>query len=165
MKPALSLSAIGRAVTVGALLLVLALPNGVAAATAKKVVATKKNTRYAANLYIPGKVYKDEKVAFENPTSRCSTPAMQTLHKQTVAIAIKDMSGFDVSPTSTSPYAKPAQVYLDGLAVLWDAMEEPYCGYGAFGLTAAKHSYEKTANHLRTAFLDEVKKITKAAAK
>ena len=165
MKPALSLSAIGKAVTAGALLLVLSMPNGVDAATAKKVVAKKKATTYAANLYIPGKVYKDEKVAFENPTSRCSTPAMKTLHKQMLARAEKDMDGLDVSPSSTSPYVKPAQVYLNGLAVLWDAMEEPYCGYGAFGLTAAKSSYQKNANRLRTTFLDQVKKISKAAVK
>jgi len=159
MKSASSLSVFGRIVLAGALVSVLLLPGTVEAKTATKIVKKNVKTTYAAHLYIKGKVYKDEKVAFENPVSRCNTASMRALHAQMVARAGKDMAGLDVSPSSTSPFVAPAKTYLEGLTVLWSAMEEPYCGYGAFGTSAARHSYEKNANRLQTNFLHDVKKI------
>jgi len=145
----------------------MVVPGEVSAAT-KKAVATKKKVVYAncsRDLYNKKCKYADEKVEFSNPKSKCDTAVMRKLHAQKVAQAIKDSEKYDVSPSSTSPYVEPYKIYADGLIMLWDAMEEPYCGYGAFGASATKRSYEKNANRLRTTFLASVKKIQKNTVK
>ena len=42
----------------------------------------------------------------------------------------------------------------------WEAMQQPYCGFGAFGASAAQKSFTKTLTRARTNYLAQVKKST-----
>lgn len=131
-----------------------------AALAATKKPAVKKKAKVTASwLYNSRRTYKDEKVAVENPTSRCNTPAMRQMHAKTVAQAIKEGDKLGITSTTVSALGDAYRDYLKKVDLLWAAMEEPYCGFGAFGTSAAKKSYEKGANRSHDVFLQAVKAI------
>lgn len=152
-----SLRSLGRGMTIITCLLgvLLAPATSFAKTVAKKKAVKKTRKSLTSYLYNPRKTYGDEKIAIANPTSRCTTASMKALHASKLALAKKDGE----SVTLTGGVDTAFRTYLNGLDTLWNAMEEPYCGYGAFGLTAARSSYEKTADRLRAAFLKEAKKM------
>jgi len=118
----------------------------VPAAEAKIVVKTKKVTKHISVSMIPG---ADEK-NFADPVSRCVTASMKALN----TAAVKKMNA-DIA--KHPGHDKAAATYKEKMATVWYAMEEPYCGYGSLGLTAVKHSFQKSVDHIRTAFLGSVK--------
>ncbi len=133
-------------------------PHAADAATKKKKKTVRRNV--AAYLYNPRRHYKDEHVDLKNPVSRCDTPAMRTLHIQHLRQADHDAAKAGVTTSTTSGEGEALRSYQQGLALAWSAMEEPYCGYGAFGLSAARKSYEKSVGRIRQKFLDKVKGVS-----
>lgn len=91
----------------------------------------------------------DEK-NFSDPTTRCLTADMKSRHAQAVSQMQKDIAAHGQG------HEQVAKTYQDKLDILWSAMQQPYCGYGSYGLTAVKHSWDKTVNNARTAFLEAV---------
>ena len=112
------------------------------------------------NLYLANYRYNDEKVDFTVVASRCVTKATKALRDKDVKQATKDGEQYDVE--SDPEMQKAFDIYLDGLDISWDAMQEPYCGYGSHGLEAAKKSYVKTVTRVRATFLAKAKKIQQA---
>lgn len=47
--------------------------------------------------------------------------------------------------------------YRGNLQLVWEAMNEPYCGYGSRGVSAVTKSFNKTINRTRTEFLKATK--------
>jgi hypothetical protein len=152
--------------------IVVTVPAVTRAATAKTVAkktVTKKAIAY--DLYNPRRRYGDEKIEITDATSRCNTPAMQKVHVKNLEQAKKDgepyaltfdsVSGTDVLP----PLADAYRTYLQGLDMAWEAMEQPYCGFGAFGTSAANKSYNKSVTRIRARFLDAAKKNKTVAMK
>jgi len=117
----------------------------------KKVAVTKsvkKPTYYRMSVsQIPG---ADEK-SFSDTSSRCLTSSMKALHQQTV----KQMEA-DIAKRGTGHEAA-VQTYRDKIDIVWSAMEQPYCGFGSQGMTAVKHSYNKSVVRIRDAFLAATK--------
>lgn len=134
---------------------VLAGPLGVDAATSKVKI------RY--DLYNRNKKYGDEKIDIMNPTSRCNTAANQKVHDANLVQAKKDIALFN--PDTDPRVEELASTYMDKLSLAWDAMEEPYCGFGAFGNSAAKKSYDKTVARARNEFLTDARKTQVALKK
>ncbi len=114
---------------------------------------------YALDLYNPRIRYKDEKMVIENPASKCNTKATRARHVAVLALAEKDGEKYGLNASSTGDLADAYARYLMGLDIVWDAMNEEYCGYGAFGLKAAVKSYEKSVTRLRQRFLTAAKEL------
>lgn len=132
------------------------MPTGVHATTAaKKASVTKKAKTWVSPSVIPG---KDEKVAIADPTSKCLTKEMKKLQAATVAQMEKDIDA------AGDGHASSTEMYREKIGIVWEAMHEPYCGYGSMGLTAVKKSYKKSVERIRQAFLLEAK-IALAKAK
>ena len=96
---------------------------------------------------IPG---KDEK-NFSNPTTRCMTASIKALHTQTVNQMNEDIAKYGAG------HAAAVNRYKLNVEILWAAMQQPYCGYGAYGLTAVQKGFVKTVSHVRSSFLASVK--------
>jgi len=95
---------------------------------------------------------KDEK-NFSDPVTRCNTAAMQALDKKAVNQMLADIKA---AHADNSTAAKNYQYKLD---LIWDAMLQPYCGYGGYGMTAVTKSFNKSITRARSAFLTEAKHI------
>lgn len=141
--------------TVFTLAVFLAMPRSVFGATAKSYV---KGRTIAYDLYNPRRTYGDEKAMIANPVSRCNTQAMQKIHLGHLVRAEKDLITMKVT-TTTPAMAKLYDTYLDKVDLSWGAMEEPYCGFGAFGAKAAINSYYKSVTRARSEFLTLARKI------
>jgi len=127
----------------------LFLPQGVEAATkkvVKKLPRCNKGFCVAKVSITPGADEKD----YANPTTRCLTAEMKKRHDQVTAQMNKDIEKYGQGHDSV------AKAYQENINTLWSAMHEPYCGYGSYGMTAVKHSWDKTISHVRTAFLEAV---------
>lgn len=147
----------------------LVAPYAADAKTTRKKL-TKRSARYAYDLYNPRRHYGDEKVTITDASSRCNTPSMRATHVKNVDRAKLDGKPFgltfeSVSTTEVlSPVGEAYKKYLTGLDLAWQAMEEPYCGFGAFGTTAAKKSYTKSIDRIRARFLDVAKQAKVATS-
>lgn len=130
-------------------------------AAAKKVV--KRSSRIGYDLYNPRKKYGDEKKVIANPESRCNTASNKRAHDANLVQAKKDVVAFH--PDSDPRIEKLYKEYLTKLNIAWGAMEEPYCGFGAFGNSAAKKSYDKTVARTRDLFLTEARQTQVALKK
>lgn len=112
----------------------------------------------ALDLYNPNKKYGDEKTDINNPTSRCTGADFKKMYQDGLVTAKKDFDtargGGEASPALTAAF----ETYKKDIDYGWEAMEEPYCGFGAFGASAAKKSFQKTLTRARAAFLAEAKK-------
>lgn len=138
--------------------LVLAAPVDAATKTVKK-----SSKRIAYDLYNPRKKYKDEKKEIINPDSRCDTAANRKAHEANLVRAKKDLEPFEAETESQTE--ELYETYLKKLEIAWAAMQEPYCGFGAFGNSAAKKSYDKTVTRARNEFLTEIRKTQLAVQK
>ena len=129
------------------------LPHSVSAATktAKTVAAIPRD------LYISGYRYNDEKTVFGDVSTRCVTSATKALRAKDVSQAIKDEETYNIK--GDEELEKAYKKYLDGLDLSWEAMLEPYCGFGSHGVAAAQKSYVKTVSRVRATFMAQVKKI------
>lgn len=97
--------------------------------------------------------YRDEGLLSGNATSsRCLTKAMQNMYAQALRQMDRDvLSAGAVSSTS-------ALAYRNKLDTIWTAMAEPYCGRGSRGLSAVRHSFQKSVGKTRDAFFRDWKK-------
>jgi hypothetical protein len=100
---------------------------------------------------------KDE-ANFADPTSRCNTAAMQSVNKQAVNQMLADIKGRHAESSEA------AKLYAYKLDIIWDAMLQPYCGYGSRGMTAVKKSFDKSVARSRAAFLGETKDLVQAVS-
>lgn len=96
--------------------------------------------------------------ALANPTSRCVTAASKKVRQKDLTTLLEDGKKVPGIEEATHPLAKPYNKYKTDLEFAWGAMEEPYCGFGSNGYSAAFKSYQKTVVRARAAFLDAVKK-------
>ena len=115
------------------------------------------------DLYNPKKKYADEKIDIKNPTSKCVTERSKKSHLANLERAEKEGVQFGVSSTTKGDMADAYRTYLEGLDIIWEAMEEPYCGFGAFGVKAAYHSYDKSIIRLHDRFFVALKKLKKTS--
>lgn len=119
------------------------------------IVATRAS---ALDLYNPNKTYGDEKVTIDDSSSRCLTTDFKKLHDAALALAEKDINARkNADGTIPATIQKAVDDYRKELDTAWQAMHEPYCGFGAFGTSAAKKSFQKTLDRGRTTFLAAVK--------
>jgi hypothetical protein len=81
---------------------------------------------------------------------------MQAAQKKAVNQMLADIGQEHADGTVA---AKNYQYKLD---LIWDAMLQPYCGYGGYGMTAVSKSYNKSVTRARSAFLAEAKKTVPA---
>ena len=91
---------------------------------------------------------KDE-TNFADPETRCNTAEMRTLNKQAINQMLTDIK------QRKADGSQAAKLYQYKLDLIWDAMLQPYCGYGSRGITAVRKSFQKSVNRARTAFLGE----------
>jgi hypothetical protein len=108
------------------------------------------------DLYNPKKHYGDEHVAINNPTSRCTTADFQAIYTAAQAQAKKDLASRTAKEGDSAQLHSEYQTYQERLDLGWGAMQQPYCGFGAFGTTAAKHSLQKTISRARDDFFKGV---------
>ncbi len=125
--------------------------------------ATVKAKAIRYDLYNPRRTYGDEKKEIVNAASRCVTKEMIALHVKNEERAKKEAESFEVD--EDSDLEDNYQLYLMKLDIAWDAMQQPYCGFGAFGMSAARKSYDKTIERARTEFLTAAKRSQSALAK
>lgn len=91
------------------------------------------------------------------PLSKCITAGTTATHANVTARMEKD-----IAPYAQSANAAPIiKKYQDGMTVAWNALQEPYCGYGSYGPSSAVKSYSKSVERARTTFLSEIKNIAK----
>lgn len=110
--------------------------------------AVKKTPTYRISISaIPG---ADEK-NFDDAASRCLTKEMKALHAKTLARMEADLK------VNGEGHEEAVSTYKDKIDIVWSAMEQPYCGYGSRGMTAVKHSYNKSIERIRAEFLAAVK--------
>ena len=136
----------------------MAVPTIVAAKTKK----TKTKHISTAYLYNPKRHYQDEHVVISNPTSKCVTPTNEAAYASAVKLADKDGSENNVTTSTMTLLGDAYRKYRTGLGYAWGAMEAPYCGYGAFGVSAAQHSLGKSLSRLRRDFLSSETSLKKS---
>lgn len=107
------------------------------------------------DLYNPNKRYGDEKIAINDSSSRCLTAASQKLYNAAVLQADKDFSA--AKNKESASFKAAYKIYEKDISLGWEAMKQPYCGFGAFGASAAQKSLQKTLTRARTNFLAQVK--------
>ncbi|MBP9762373.1 hypothetical protein KBD34_02030 [Patescibacteria group bacterium] len=112
----------------------------------------------AMDLYNPKKRYGDEKTDIVNPASRCLTAAAKAARTRDLKTFLEDGKKAGVVGEEEHELSDEYEKYETALEFAWGALEEPYCGFGAFGSSASLKSYQKTVLRARAAFLDAVKK-------
>lgn len=114
------------------------------ASSAKKIV---KKTVYKAVINKPAVVE-----VLEVPVSKCLTKQINNLYTQ----ALKQID-IDVTKRGTDHEAA-VQKYKFRINMAWEAMNDPYCGYGnTSGLADEVHSLKKSIDRARSDFLKETK--------
>ncbi len=87
--------------------------------------------------------------------SRCVTSATIATNKQMLAKMEKD-----IAPYKQKAKASLAiRAYQESLSLAWEAMKQPYCGYGSPGASSAKKSYLKTTTRARNTFLQTIRNL------
>lgn len=86
------------------------------------------------------------------PVSKCVTAKTSATHASVTARMEKDIAPY----ASESKAAAAIQQYREGLVTAWNAMNEPYCGFGVYGIASAVKSYTKSIDRARAAFLKEI---------
>lgn len=85
--------------------------------------------------------------------SACVTTETMKMHDGYVKQMEKD-----IAPYAQNDLLQEAITsYKRGLDFAWEAMEDPYCGFGSYGSASAKKSYKKTIVRTRDNFLASVK--------
>lgn len=99
-------------------------------------------------------------LAATSPASKCITTATKATHTAAVAKMEKNIAPYLNNPNAT----KVIETYRQSIASAWDAMTEPYCGYGVYGVRPFIKSYSKSVNRANAAFATDIKKIGTAKA-
>jgi hypothetical protein len=92
-------------------------------------------------------------VGADVPASKCVTAATEAMHASATTQMNKDIAAHK----GEAKAADAMSAYQKDLDTAWEAMESPYCGYGAYGAASAIHSYQKSIARIRAAFLAELK--------
>lgn len=111
----------------------------------KKAVATKKTSTYKIA------VSESDNTIPADIASRCLTAGMKSLHAGTVKTMEADIA------KRGQGHSAAIETYREKIDIVWSAMEQPYCGFGSMGMTAVKHSYNKSVDRIRAAFLAATK--------
>ncbi len=98
--------------------------------------------------------------ATAEPATKCVTAATQATHAGAIALMEKDIAGYSKSASA----AAAIDTYRQTMIIAWDAMKEPYCGFGAYGIKSAVKSYGKNIARARATFLAQAKGKPVAAA-
>ena len=132
---------------------------GLLAAPVSTLAATKASSGAAFRrmMYNPKKTYKDEKVAITNSATRCLTASTKAAHAKASAQSAALEKKYNLTASSTGLVADAFTSYQNDLTLAWDAMNEPYCGFGAFGVTAVLKSYNKSIERASARFTDAMK--------
>jgi len=91
-------------------------------------------------------------LAAETPTAlptKCVTATTKKLYAADIARFEKDTAPY----VGKEAYAKAIQAYRSEIDIAWEAMQQPYCGYGTPGLASSIKSFTKTIERARSAFL------------
>lgn len=86
-------------------------------------------------------------------TSKCVTTATQTTRDKALAQMEKDIALY-VKDEKAEPVIAE---YKQSLQTAWAAMEDSYCGYGAYGNASAIKSFTKSITRARSTFLEKIK--------
>ena len=90
------------------------------------------------------------------PSSKCVTSSTQATYASVTA-----RMQSDIAPYASAAAASDAiKTYRTEMTTAWDAMNEPYCGYGAYGTASAIKSYAKTVDRARTAFITAIASLS-----
>jgi len=89
------------------------------------------------------------------PTSKCVTASTKATYVNMMARMQKDILPYKELPAASAAI----KTYQDNMDVAWEAMQQPYCGYGKYGSASAVHSYKKNVERTRNTFLAQVKKL------
>ncbi len=87
-----------------------------------------------------------------SPETHCLTATAKALYANAETQLEKDIAKY-----SEAKYANAVSAYKQEIEIGWNALNLPYCGYGALGPASAIHSFSKTVTHARTSFLANVK--------
>ncbi len=118
----------------------------------KKILLGGGMALFAAAFCMSAPVYAEEA-----PATKCVTAATKATNASKVALMEKDIAPYVSEPRAAEAIKK----YKESTAINWAAMEEPYCGFGKYGIASSIHSYAKGADRARLAFLSAVKAIPK----
>lgn len=88
------------------------------------------------------------------PESVCITKETLSLRANAEAKFTKDTAPYEKKPGAAQAIA----TYRQHLDVAWDALNQPYCGYGQTSIASVKKSYTKTVTRASDAFLQAAKK-------
>jgi|GEM_PF-1555607 len=83
----------------------------------------------------------------DDSKTRCLTKEIKAMHVKTVSRMEADLTKKGVG------FEKAVGTYKEKIDIVWSAMEQPYCGFGSQGLSAVKHSYNKSVERIRAEFL------------
>lgn len=131
---------------------------GLQAAEAQAATAPKKAKKPAAAKTAKPKPAKTPAVTSAEPetaepASNCLVPSILKLHAEAVKQLDKDVK------KAGTDHVKAAAAYRDRIALAWEAMNLPYCGYGSkAGLADEIHSFKKSIQRARADFLAATKK-------
>ncbi len=91
--------------------------------------------------------------------TKCVTTVTKKLYADYTTRLLKDTAPY----AGKDAYAKAIQAYQYELNISWEAMQQPYCGYGTPGLASSIKSFKKTVERARTAFLAAIKNAPKVS--
>ncbi len=91
------------------------------------------------------------------PVSKCLTATAKARKVTAEALMAKDIKAYEGSAKAE----KAIGAYREAMEIAWEAMEEPYCGFGNYGTASAVKSYGKSVDRARLAFLEKVKALSR----
>ena len=87
------------------------------------------------------------------PTSKCVTATTEATHNAAVTQMNKDIAPYAID----AKVANVIEQYKQNIETAWQAMQQPYCGYGSYGTASAIHSLSKSIGRARSTFLTNIK--------
>lgn len=86
--------------------------------------------------------------------TKCVTASTKKMYADYIARFEKDTAAY----AGKEKYANVIQAYRSEIDIAWEAMQQPYCGYGTPGLASSIKSFKKTIERARVAFMAHLKK-------
>ncbi len=91
--------------------------------------------------------------ATSEPESKCVTAKTKATYANVTALMEKDIAPYAKTASATAAI----EAYRQTMTIAWDAMKEPYCGFGSYGTASAIKSYAKNVARARATFLAQAK--------
>jgi len=89
------------------------------------------------------------------PATRCITAQTTKMHVNAVAKLEKDVAAY----STVAALKAPITLYRQEIVTAWEAMRQPYCGFGAYGTASAVKSFAKSISRAQSAFTVAVKNV------